>query len=111
LAADNDRNEQPMATADGDVETKAYFRKYSIAIKLYLSLAAQQTTPVAIYPEGYSCSRAALLSFNRINDNLTSSIILISMMILMISMMKNRHRQLAFDQGTNVDVDVDVDDI
>jgi hypothetical protein len=60
-----------MATANGDVETKAYFRKYSIAIKLYLSLAAQQATPVAIYPEGYSCSRAALLSFNRINDNLT----------------------------------------
>jgi hypothetical protein len=60
-----------MATADGDVETKAYFRKYSIAIKLYLSLAAQQATPVAIYPEGYSCSRATLLSFNRINDKLT----------------------------------------
>lgn len=60
-----------MAKADGDVETKAYFRKYSIAIKLYLSLAAQQATTVAIYPEGYSCSRAALLSFNRINDILT----------------------------------------
>ncbi len=63
-----------MATADGDVETKAYFRKYSIAIKLYLSLAAQQATPVAICPEGYSCSRAALLSFNRINDNLTQNV-------------------------------------
>ena len=70
-ATDNDRNEQPMATADGDVETKAYFRKYSIAIKLLLSLAAQQATPVAIYPEGYCCSRAALLLFNRINDILT----------------------------------------
>jgi hypothetical protein len=57
-ATDNDRNEQPMATANGDVETKAYFRKYSIAIKLSLSLAAQQATPVAIYPEGYCCSRA-----------------------------------------------------
>jgi hypothetical protein len=64
-------NEQPMATADGDVETKVHFRKYSIAIKLSLSLAAQQATSVAIYPEGYSCSRAALLSFNRINDILT----------------------------------------
>jgi hypothetical protein len=47
-----------MATADGYVETKAYFRKYSIAVKLSLSLAAQQATPVAIYPEGYCCSRA-----------------------------------------------------
>jgi hypothetical protein len=61
-----------MATANGDVETKAYFRKYSIAIKLSLSLAAQQATPVAMYPEGYCCSRAALLSFNRINDILTA---------------------------------------
>jgi hypothetical protein len=58
-ATDNDRNEQPMATADGYVETKAYFRKYSIAIKLSLSLAAQQAAPVAIYPEGYCCSWAA----------------------------------------------------
>jgi hypothetical protein len=72
LATDNDRNEQPMATADGDVETKAYFRKYSIAIKLSLSLAAQQATPVAIYPEGYCCSRATLLSSSRINGILTS---------------------------------------
>jgi hypothetical protein len=64
-------NEQPMATADDDIETKVYFRKYSIAIKLSLSLAAQQATVVALYPEGYSCSRAALLSFNRINDILT----------------------------------------
>jgi hypothetical protein len=70
-ATDNDRNEQPMATANGDVESKAYFRKYSIAIKLSLSLAAQQATPVAIYPEGYCCSRATLLSSNRINDILT----------------------------------------
>jgi hypothetical protein len=60
-----------MATAGGDVETKAYFRKYSIAIKLSLSLAAQQATPVAIYPKGYCCSRATLLSSNRINDILT----------------------------------------
>jgi hypothetical protein len=44
LATDNDRNEQPMVTADGDVETKAYFRKYSITIKLSLTLAAQQAT-------------------------------------------------------------------
>jgi hypothetical protein len=64
-------NKQPMATADGNVETKGYFRKYSIAIKLSFSLVAQQATPVAIYPEGYSCSRAAQLSFNRINDILT----------------------------------------
>jgi hypothetical protein len=67
-------NEQPMATADGDVESKVYFRKYLIAIKLSLSLAAQQAMPVAIYPEGYSCSRAALLSFNRINDILTPNV-------------------------------------
>jgi hypothetical protein len=71
LATDNDRNEQPMATADGNVETKAYSRKYLIAIKLSLSLAAQQVTPVAIYPEGYCCSRATLLLSNRINDILT----------------------------------------
>jgi hypothetical protein len=65
-ATDNDRNEQPMATANGDVETKAYFKKYSIAINLSLTLAAQQATPVAIYPEGYCCSRATLF-----NDILT----------------------------------------
>jgi hypothetical protein len=65
-------NEQPMATADGYVETKVYFRKYSITIKLSLSLAAQQATPIAICPEGYSCSRAALLSFNQINDIITA---------------------------------------
>jgi hypothetical protein len=68
---DNDRNEQPVAAADGNVETKAYFGKYSIAIKLSLSLAAQQATPVAIYPEGYCCSRTTLLSSNQINDILT----------------------------------------
>jgi hypothetical protein len=73
-ATDNDRNEHPMATAEGDVETKAYFRKYSIAIKLSLSLAAQQATPVAIYPKGYCCSRATLLSSNRINDILTDPV-------------------------------------
>jgi hypothetical protein len=60
-----------MAIADGNVETKAYFRKCLIAIKLSLSLAAQQATPVAIYPEGYCFSRATLLSSNRINDILT----------------------------------------
>jgi hypothetical protein len=57
-----------MATADGDVEIKAYFRKCLDTIKLLLSLAAQQATPVAIYPEGYCCSRATLLPFNRINN-------------------------------------------
>jgi hypothetical protein len=39
-----------MATADGDVETKAYFRKYSIAIKLYLSLAAQKQHQLLYIP-------------------------------------------------------------
>jgi hypothetical protein len=69
---DNDRKRTAnMATADGDIETKVYFRKYWIAIKPSLSLAAQQATPVAIYPEGSSCSRAALLPFNPINDILT----------------------------------------
>jgi hypothetical protein len=70
-ATDNDRNKQLMATADGDVETKAYFRKYPIAIKLSLTLAAQQATRVVIHPKGYCCSRATLLSSNRINDILT----------------------------------------
>jgi hypothetical protein len=37
----------------------------------YLSLATQRATLVAIYLEGYCCSRAALLSINRINNNLT----------------------------------------
>jgi hypothetical protein len=45
--------------------------KYLIANRLSISLAAQQATSVAIYPEGYSCSRADLLAFNRIDDILT----------------------------------------
>jgi hypothetical protein len=71
LATDNDCSKEPMATAHGDVETKAYFRKHLNAIKLLLSLAAQQATPVAIYPEGYCCSQATLLLFNQINNILT----------------------------------------
>jgi hypothetical protein len=63
-----------MVTADGNVETNVYFRKYLNAIRLSLSLAAQQATSVAIYPEGYSCSRAALLLFNRINNILTTRV-------------------------------------
>jgi hypothetical protein len=58
-------------SSDGDVENNDHFRKYSNANILSISLATEQAASVAIYPDGYCCSWATLLSFNRINDILT----------------------------------------